>query len=177
MKIAITGHTAGIGAALSRAFADRGHDIVGLSRSTGHNIKSIVKTADAIEPCDMFVNNAQAGFAQTELLFEMCRRWQGTNKQIMVIGSMITLAPVSTITGLDEYYVQKQALEEACTQLRYQRHNIVVVKPGVVATQPDSAAPAADPDVWARVLVSIISMAQANDLFIPEISLGPPYDS
>lgn len=175
MKIAITGHTAGIGQALAEAFKSEGHDIIGLSRREGNNIRNTPKICDLIEPCDMFVNNAQAGFAQTELLFEMCRRWSGTNRPIWVIGSQMTLAPVSTIPGMDEYLVQKQALELACTQLRYQGHNVIVVKPGVVATQPGNTG--ADPETWARVLVSIHRMAQANNLFIPEISLGPPYDA
>ncbi len=177
MKIAITGHTAGIGRSLAQVFESQGHEIIGLSTRTGQNIRNVEKCAMVIEPCDMFVNNAQVGFAQTELLFEMCQRWKGTNKEILVIGSMITLAPVSPILDMDQYYVQKQALEEACTQLRYQHHNIVVVKPGVVATHPNTVQPAADPDVWARTLVGIYTLAKQNNLFIPEISLGPPYDS
>ena len=71
MKIAITGHTAGIGQALAKQYADRGHEIVGLSKREGHNIRVIPKIADLIEPCDVFINNAQAGYAQTELLFEI----------------------------------------------------------------------------------------------------------
>ena len=74
MKIAITGHSAGIGQALAKQYEARGHEIVGLSKRYGHNIKTIPKIADHIEPCDMFINNAQSGFAQTELLFEMARR-------------------------------------------------------------------------------------------------------
>ena len=64
MKIAITGHTAGIGQALAEAYY--GNEIVGLSKREGNNIRNTLKIADAIEPCDMFINNAQAGFAQTE---------------------------------------------------------------------------------------------------------------
>ena len=69
MKIAITGHSAGIGQALAEAYV--GNDIVGLSRRNGYNIRSTPKVADQIEPCDMFINNAQVGYAQTELLFEI----------------------------------------------------------------------------------------------------------
>jgi nucleoside-diphosphate-sugar epimerase len=178
VKIAITGHTAGIGQALAQIYAVRGHEIVGLSKRDGHNIRSIPKIADLIEPCDMFVNNAQAGFAQTELLFEMCRRWHNTNKPIMVISTMMMLAPVSPIPGADEYYVQKQALEQACTQLRYQKHNITVVKPGAIATQPGQTVPPyADVKQWAQTLVEIFDLAQTSNLIVPDISLGPVYDS
>jgi len=41
MKIAITGHTAGIGQAFANILESRGHDIVGISRRTGENIRRI----------------------------------------------------------------------------------------------------------------------------------------
>lgn len=178
MKIAITGHTAGIGQALANEYMERGHEIVGLSKRDGHNIRNILKIASLIEPCDMFINNAQAGFAQTELLFEMCRRWVGTNKPIVVVGTMMTLAPVSVIAGADEYYVQKQALEQACVQLRYQHHNITVVRPGAIATQPGQTVPPyAEVSEWAKTLIEIFDLANSRNLIVPEISLGPPYDA
>ncbi len=68
MKIAITGHTGGIGKSFAQLLATKGHDIVGISRSGGENIRRIEHTASLIEPCDLFINNAQSMFAQTELL-------------------------------------------------------------------------------------------------------------
>lgn len=175
MKIAITGHTAGIGQALAEAFY--GDEIVGLSRRTGYNIKNTPKVADQIESCDLFISNAQAGFAQTELLFEMHRRWAGLNKKIWVVSTMMTQQPVSTIEGMDEYRIQKISLELAAHQLRYATPHgphITVVRPGWIATQPGTTSPpAADPVTWARVLVQMFRMAEANNLAIADISLGP----
>lgn len=177
MKIAITGHSAGIGQALAQVYESQGHEVLGLSRRTGYNIRSVPKVADAIEPCDMFVNNAQAGFAQTELLIEVARRWQGQPKTIIVISTMMTQSPVATIPGLDmlEYRVQKVALEEACRQLRYQLQGaprIVLVKPGAVATQPGNTTPPyADVDYWAQTLVEILDSVKP-DLRINEIALA-----
>ena len=54
MKIAITGHKRGIGKAFAEQLADRGHSIVGISRSDGENIRRTAHTASLIEPCDMF---------------------------------------------------------------------------------------------------------------------------
>ena len=178
MKIAITGHTAGIGQALARQYQTAGHDVVGLSQRDGNNIRNTPKICDQIEPCDVFVNNAQAGYAQTELLFEMAQRWQGTGKQIIVISTMMTQEPVSSLTGLgmDHYRLQKVTLEEAVRQLRHRRLGvkIVIVRPGNIATSADKTVPpAADVDNWATVLMSILRMAEANNLRIPEISLGP----
>lgn len=178
MKIAITGGTAGIGQALASVYQSLGHEVITLSRRTGHNIRVIPKTADAIEPCDVFVNNAQAGYAQTELLFEMARRWSSTRKKIIVVSTMMTQDPVSVLAGLDmtAYRVQKVALEEAVKQIRYMHTeiDITVVRPGNIATSADKTVPpAADVDIWARVLIQTLEMAKANGLRIPDISLGP----
>jgi nucleoside-diphosphate-sugar epimerase len=177
MKIAITGHTAGIGQALAKQYAARGHEIVGLSKRNGHNIRVISKIADLIEPCDMFINNAQAAYAQTELLFEMAQRWQGTKKHIVVISTMMTQSPVSSLPGLDmdAYRVQKIALEEAARQIRHRNIgvSITIVRPGNIATSPEKTVPpAADVDHWAETLVNIFDLASSN-LRIRDISLGP----
>ena len=178
MKIAITGHTAGIGQALSNEYTRQGHEIVGLSKRYGNNIRNIPKICDHIEPCDIFVNNAQAGYAQTELLFEMAARWQGTGKHIIVISTMMTQDPISVLSGLDmdHYRIQKLALEQAVHQLRHRRLGvkITIVRPGNIATGPDKTVPpAADVDNWARTLLNILDMAKHNNLSLPDISLGP----
>jgi NAD(P)-dependent dehydrogenase (short-subunit alcohol dehydrogenase family) len=178
MKIAITGHTAGIGQALAQEYTLAGYEIIGLSQREGNNIRNTAKICDKIEPCDVFVNNAQAGYAQTELLFEMANRWQGTKKQIIVISTMMAQEPVSSLPGLemDHYRVQKVALEEAVHQIKNRRLGLRfnVVRPGYIATQPgQTVPPAADVNNWAKVLVGMFRMAESNDLSIPDISLGP----
>jgi NADP-dependent 3-hydroxy acid dehydrogenase YdfG len=178
MKIAITGHTAGIGKALTEIYAQQGYDIVGLSKREGNNIRNISKICDQIEPCDIFVNNAQAGYAQTELLFEMSQRWQKTQKHIIVISTIMTQDPMSSLPGLDmdQYRIQKIALEESVKQIRNRRLGIkiTIVRPGNIATSPDKTVPpAADANNWARTLVNLFDMAKNNNLSIPDISLGP----
>lgn len=162
MKIAITGHTAGIGQALAEAYY--GNEIVGLSTREGNNIRNTPRIASLIEPCDVFINNAQAGFAQTELLFEVYRRWNNTQKHIIVISTMMAQQPVSVIEGMDQYRLQKVALEQAVHQLRYMNAagpNITLVRPGKVI----------NPAEWARTLVKLFSTAEANGFIIPDISL------
>ena len=58
MKIAITGHTAGIGHALAEEYRLDGNEIVGLSQREGNNIRNTPKICDQIEPCDVFVNTS-----------------------------------------------------------------------------------------------------------------------
>jgi NADP-dependent 3-hydroxy acid dehydrogenase YdfG len=177
MKIAITGHTAGIGKALAEKYVLNGHEIIGLSRREGNNIRNVPKICDQIESCDVFVNNAQAGYSQTELLFEMAQRWQGTHKQIIVISTMMAQEPTSSFDGLDmdQYRVQKVALEEAVRQIRNRRLGlrIMIVRPGYIATQPgQTAPPAADVNNWANTLLDLFDIAKKNNLSIPDISLN-----
>jgi NADP-dependent 3-hydroxy acid dehydrogenase YdfG len=178
VKIAITGHTAGIGQALAEEYSRNGYEIIGLSKRDGNNIRNTPKICDQIEPCDIFVNNAQAGYAQTELLFEIAQRWQGTKKHIIVISTMMTQDPVSTLPGLDmdQYRIQKVTLEESVKQIRNRRLGvkITIVRPGNIATSSDKTVPpAADVNNWAKTLVNLLDLANNNGLTIPDISLGP----
>jgi len=177
MKIAITGHTKGIGQALAKVYADQGHTIVGMSRTNGYNIRVIPKLVNTIAECDMFINNAQAGFAQTELLFEVYNSWANTRKKIIVISTMMTQHPISIIPGLDQYRVQKIALEEAVMQLRAKKlgPEIILVRPGDIATTPEKTVPpSADVDVWAHKLVTILDLV-GPELAIGDLSLGPSF--
>lgn len=179
-RIAITGHSAGIGQALATVYESHGHEIVGLSRRNGYNIRSTPKIIEKIRDCDIFVNNAQAGFAQTELLFAVYKEWHGKeNKKIINISTMMTLEPVSSLPGIEmiEYHNQKLALEQAHRQLLY-LHNwpkLCLVKPGAIATQPGQTSPRpfADVTVWAERLVSILDCGP--DLDVGEIALGVNY--
>lgn len=178
MKIAITGHTAGIGQALALEYSQRGHEIIGLSKREGHNIRNIPKICEHIVPCDMFVNNAQAGYSQTELLFEMAQRWQNTGKHIMVISTMMTQDPISPLSGLDmdHYRIQKLALEQSVHQLRTRRLGVkfIIVRPGNIATSVDKTVPpAADVNVWANTLIEMLEICQQNNLQMADLSLGP----
>lgn len=143
MKIAITGGTAGIGLALAKQFKTNGHEVVALSRRNGYNIRSLPKVAGMIESCDMFINNAQVGFAQTELLFEVWRRWEGQQKYVVNVSTQMTDMTIPPRREWDEYIIQKKALELA-NQLLDNRNpwpRLLLVKPGNVATQPGQEPP------------------------------------
>jgi NAD(P)-dependent dehydrogenase (short-subunit alcohol dehydrogenase family) len=181
MKIAITGHSAGIGQAFARIFAEQGHEIVGLDRRNGYNIRSVPKVAAMIEPCDWFINNAQVGFAQTELLIEVYRLWKDIpNKRIINISTIMTSHPVSTLPGLDmtAYRIQKKALEETHHQLRHLQiwPKLILIKPGGVATQltQEAGMKKANVDEWANTVVQILELAAPN-LEVNELALGVNY--
>lgn len=180
MRIAITGDTAGIGAALGRALAKRGHDIVGLSKRNGYNIRITPKIVELIRDCDMFVNNAQVDFAQTQLLYGVWRCWQEhPEKTIWNISTMLTQCPSTTdITDLDPvdmnmYRNQKLALEDAHNQLKFFGHGpkMCLIKPGNVNTHPGKTR-ACDVDEWADAVVNAYAGAYEQNMHLEEISIG-----
>ena len=180
MKIAITGHTAGIGQAFTKILESRGHEIVGISRRTGDNIRRMEHTANLIEPCDMFINNAQTLYAQTELLYAVWSKWKGKqNKYIWNISTQMTKQPINgTPDGqedliMSQYRNQKIALEEASVQLKFKNAwpNISIIRPGGVTTQEQfDNTNKADVNLWAQSIIDIFSHNENID--INEISVG-----
>lgn len=160
MKIAITGHSAGIGQALAKIYTEQGHEVIGLSRRIGYNIRSIPKLASVIESCDVFINNAQVGFAQTELMWEVWNRWRGKNKTIINISTQMTDNSVAPREEWDQYIIQKKALELAHSQCQERSllPKLILIKPGSIATQPGQHPPEyQDVDEYARETVDYIN--------------------
>ena len=134
MKYALTGHTRGIGEEL---FKNIYAECKGFSKSTGYDI---TKKADRLriveesQDCSIFVNNAHAGYGQTELLYEVYNVWKDQDKIIVNIGS-------DTTSGIKkkprEYSAQKAALDKASEQLSFlnSKCRVMNVKFGFVATE------------------------------------------
>jgi len=119
MKIAITGHTKGIGKSIIDYLSSHSYEVTGYSRSNGWNIDEYVKCADEISNYDCFINNAYSfsnGYAQSELLREVWRKWRGnSNKFIICLGSYGT----DFVQNRDHpYTIHKHALDQTIKQLR-----------------------------------------------------------
>ena len=122
MKIAITGHSKGLGKALFE-FLSQKHKIIGFSRSNGYDIKSpgdrkkIIKES---KDCDVFINLVHNYYHQTDLLLELHKSWKGLQKYIINIG---TSAVDNGDFGIgdyqmSEYKVQKTTLVDMITTLK-----------------------------------------------------------
>jgi len=182
-RIAITGHTKGIGQALKKIYEARGHEIVGLSRSNNFNISS-PNALSMIEDCDILINNAHCGFEQTVLLYKVYKMWKNNNtKQIINISSILPsyllnmkmLGRIPLNDDIDEYLytTEKLALEEAFKQLRMidTGPRLVLVRPGTLATDDNEINLYANVNEWAQSLVDCLSVVHEN-LEISEITIS-----
>lgn len=111
MKYAITGHTSGIGKAVSESVAN----FIGFSKSTGYNINERIDRKRIIEQCnnvDVFINNAQDSFGQTYMLLDLFHAFKDTNKTIINVGSVIAEdeTVLKNYEHLLEYQIQKKSL-------------------------------------------------------------------
>lgn len=92
MKVAITGHTRGLGASLKNTFEQNGCSVIGFSKSTGHDISDAQarqSILNSINDVDVFINNAYHPTAQLELLKDVVNTWESQKKYVINISSKI----------------------------------------------------------------------------------------
>lgn len=115
MKIAITGHTKGLGKSFYDECIRRGHTVEGFSSSTGYDLRDysrVTAMLERIKGFDFFINNAKPDYAQAQILFRLAREWD--KGVIISIGTQATETPTKwTDTFLLEYLTQKIALKNA----------------------------------------------------------------
>lgn len=136
MRVAITGHTSGIGQALYKRF----DNVIGFSLSTGYNITCPVERTSIVNQasdCDVFINNAFDGYGQCEMLFDLWKLWKDTNKTIISIGSDVTKYTMNANRlEILNYYNYKIALKDLNFRLQNLNANVKLhyISFGYIAT-------------------------------------------
>jgi nucleoside-diphosphate-sugar epimerase len=128
MKIAITGHTSGIGQAFAKHF--QSHEVIGFSRSNGYDIADPDvrnRIISEITDVDVFINNAYHDDSQLKLLTSVYDLWKGKNKTIVNISSRYT-------TGPEQYCKDKELQDLFCKSKERTLPYIINLKPGLVDT-------------------------------------------
>ena len=148
MKIAVTGHTKGIGKACVDRFTKNGHEVIGFSRSNGYDISVFegkAKIRDESRECDVFINNAYSGRAQEHLFDLFWRDWKSYAKTIININSVVKYPQVKPLAPL--YKKNKEDLEKAsgdavwdeltepCSPIEGVKCRVLNINPGLVETE------------------------------------------
>ena len=147
MKIAITGHTKGIGRAIKKLLEKDGHEVVGASTSNGINVmrtKSVINWITKEDP-DIFINNVYAPDSQCHILYQLYELWQYEEKHIINLGSTsgeshMNFQEMGYNKHWTPYVSDKARLDFACQYLseRYNKHHrckVTNVSAGFVDTQ------------------------------------------
>ncbi len=168
MKVAITGHTSGIGKELYKQF----DNIVGFSRSNGYDITvDIDKIIEESKNFDIFINNSYSGFVQTELLFKLFDLWKDQDKLIVNISSN---SGDGIKPKVHPYSIHKMALDKACEQLSHQKVKckVINIRPGWVDTPMVEAVKATkmDPKELAELIVFLM---KSRSYICREITIVP----
>jgi NADP-dependent 3-hydroxy acid dehydrogenase YdfG len=132
MKVCITGSSSGIGLAAKKLFLSKGFDLVTFDRSDKRDLE---KNLDAFlsSDFDFYINNAHAGFKQVELLYKL---WEMNNKRQCTVINIGSVSSDGNKDYVNNYAVEKSALEKACTQLQLinSRMRVSLLKLGRVDT-------------------------------------------
>jgi len=121
MKIALTGHTKGLGAEIFKNLSPE-HSVLGFSRSNGYDIKSPIDRKKILKTsveADVLINLVHNYYHQTDLLFEFFKAWENKNKLIINISSAVVEDRTWGQDRFDliEYKNQKKALESMAIYL------------------------------------------------------------
>jgi nucleoside-diphosphate-sugar epimerase len=130
IKIAITGHTKGLGAEIFKHLEST-HTVIGFSRSNGYDIKSPLdrrKILKASAEADVLINLVHNYYHQTDLLFEFFQAWEHAEKLIINISSGVVEDVTWGHDRLDfiEYKNQKKALESMAGYLSQRKAKLKI---------------------------------------------------
>jgi nucleoside-diphosphate-sugar epimerase len=147
MKISITGHCNGIGAALTAKLEENNHDVLGFDIINGFNIdlkNDCKRIVDLAIESDVFINNVFHPTGQMLLLKHLMAKWHNQNKLILNIGTSLLYEDVDSSNIDDpvwqEYHRSKLSQNNLiksynkATFLNRQLPRIIQINPGYTQT-------------------------------------------
>jgi short-subunit dehydrogenase len=127
-KIAIIGHTRGIGKAIADLYQQKNYEVIGLSSSNGYDLQcSQVEIIEQLDECQLIVLNAYVGRGHMTLLKRIYGKFVFEDKKVAVITSTSGTPIGEDEELLDPEYVEycnnKKILIEYIEQLQQELLN------------------------------------------------------
>jgi len=134
LKIAITGHSKGIGKACYDLLSEE-HEVIGLSRSNGYTIDEVEHIILVANSCDVFINNAYSGTQQSIIFDRLFQMWRNDDmKTIVNINSRSKYDGVRTsLYGADKKHLDHIAQSNVFSDMN-KRVRVININPGYVDT-------------------------------------------
>ena len=138
MKIAITGHTRGIGKEIFDYFEKNGHECIGFSKSNGFDIRNLdarERLLTEARECDVFINNAcTIDDSQFILLKSFYQLWRSQKKIIVNISSRA--ADFANVPNSEfPFYASLKAKQDNFCRTKFGNPWVINLKPGTVNTE------------------------------------------
>jgi NADP-dependent 3-hydroxy acid dehydrogenase YdfG len=142
MKIAITGHSRGIGKACADLLGEE-HDIHGMSRSNGFDINDVQPIIMSSHTCDVFINNAYSGIQQSILFDALFNMWKDDSTKTIVnlnSRSKYSYTSPNPLYSADKKHLDHIAQSKVLSNMN-KRVRVININPGYVDTDmmPDRA--------------------------------------
>lgn len=181
-RVVITGHTSGIGRAFADWFNQRGHDVTGLSRSTGHDISDTDKITQIVQQSEIFVNNAWQGFDQSRIMYHIHHAWRGQrDRAIIAVSSArsIKITEYHEDPEMNQYKAAKLGLDWTCQHLW--NHDpwprIYLLRPGHTDTKftASSTRPKMQPQALVDYYMSCL-LSAPSDIFLQDLTIRESHE-
>lgn len=179
-KIAISGHSKGLGFEFHKRYTEMGYVVSGFSRSNGYDLRdwsSMQKMITEIQHYDIFISIAKPDFVQTTILYELWKVWKNQHKTIINIGSGITYFPVCPKNlfddpAMDAYRTAKISLNEASAQLSYKSSwpKIILANPSHLYSHPPTEDEQEKLTKWTDTFLKILSEVDSNQFDLKVIN-------
>lgn len=140
--IGITGHTTGIGAALT-SLLNINNKIYGFSRSNGFDLTektTLKQVCQELDDCDIVINNAYSydyKYLQTDILNDFIDKHIDCQQKLIVnIGSMAQYSSCTPQTRVNRYANSKVLLSDTIDRLKTSGHKcgVMLINPNWVDT-------------------------------------------
>lgn len=137
-KVAITGHSSGIGKGLYQFFSSF-YEVKGFSKENGYDINNFDSILAESSDCELFINNAYSYYKQSEIVRAWAKQHKN-QKHLIISTSSIASEPLLEIEKvfphLTQYGKEKYAINQATWEVNHSQTlcKASVILPGVVDT-------------------------------------------